>query len=313
MFDPADLRRDLACCVTGGNKGYEKLIPFTPGSQANGGGITCNKFDENRQSTVWTKNQRRSGINAPYMRMSEVYLGLAEAAEGTGDDATARKYLKIIRDRAFGGDGKVEAFIQKEGSLKKAIIDERGFEFAGEGDRRWTLIRSGLIGETIRDFKALTRKMLDGLKNNGYYEFENGNVISNTIFTKMVDGKAIYGKRLMKACPAGKEDDPVLYPAWRGVNNDWESYGLDYKGNTNTNLAIKGLFKRISDNEKAALIADGYAEVAWGSVLVDNDDEYYKYLFFEYDFEKAPIYLFPFSPNTISTGGFTNGYGFKNE
>lgn len=313
VFDPADLRRDLACCVTGGNKGYEKLIPFTPGSQANGGGITCNKFDENRQSTVWTKNQRRSGINAPYMRMSEVYLGLAEAAEGTGDDATARKYLKIIRDRAFGGDGKVEAFIQKEGSLKKAIIDERGFEFAGEGDRRWTLIRSGLIGETIRDFKALTRKMLDGLKNNGYYEFENGNVISNTIFTKMVDGKAIYGKRLMKACPAGKEDDPVLYPAWRGVNNDWESYGLDYKGNTNTNLAIKGLFKRISDNEKAALIADGYAEVAWGSVLVDNDDEYYKYLFFEYDFEKAPIYLFPFSPNTISTGGFTNGYGFKNE
>ena len=313
VFDPADLRRDLACCVTGGNKGYEKLIPFTPGSQANGGGITCNKFDENRQSTVWTKNQRRSGINAPYMRMSEVYLGLAEAAEGTGDDATARKYLKIIRDRAFGGDGKVEAFIQKEGSLKKAIIDERGFEFAGEGDRRWTLIRSGLIGETIRDFKALTRKMLDGLKNNGYYEFENGNVISNTIFTKMVDGKAIYGKRLMKACPAGKEDDPVLYPAWRGVNNDWESYGLDYKGNTNTNLAIKGLFKRISDNEKAALIADGYAEVAWGSVLVDNDDEYYKYLVFEYDFEKAPIYLFPFSPNTISTGGFTNGYGFKNE
>ena len=313
VFDPADLRRDLACCVTGGNKGYEKLIPFTPGSQANGGGITCNKFDENRQSTVWTKNQRRSGINAPYMRMSEVYLGLAEAAEGTGDDATARKYMKIIRDRAFGGDGKVEAFIQKEGSLKKAIIDERGFEFAGEGDRRWTLIRSGLIGETIRDFKALTRKMLDGLKNNGYYEFENGNVISNTIFTKMVDGKAIYGKRLMKACPAGKEDDPVLYPAWRGVNNDWESYGLDYKGNTNTNLAIKGLFKRISDNEKAALIADGYAEVAWGSVLVDNDDEYYKYLFFEYDFEKAPIYLFPFSPNTISTGGFTNGYGFKNE
>ncbi len=72
MFDPKDTRRDLSCAVTGsdGKAGTEKLIPFTPGSQANGGGIACNKFDENRQTTTWTKNQRRSGINAPYMLMS---------------------------------------------------------------------------------------------------------------------------------------------------------------------------------------------------------------------------------------------------
>ena len=107
-------------------------------------------------------------------------------------------------------------------------------------------------------------------------------------------------------------DDPVLYPGWRGVNNDWSNYGLDYKGNSKTNLAIQGLFKKLSDEEIAALEADGYTKTAWGSVLVDNDDEYYKYLFFEYDYDKAPIYLFPFSPNTMSTGGFTNGYGFKN-
>ena len=82
IFDPKDLRRDLSCAVTGGNKGFEKLLPFAPGSQANGGGIACNKFDENRQTKVWTRNQRRSGINAPYMRISEIYLGLAEAAAG---------------------------------------------------------------------------------------------------------------------------------------------------------------------------------------------------------------------------------------
>jgi len=312
VFDPADLRRDLAGCVTGGNNGYEKLIPFTPGSQANGGGITCNKFDENRQSTVWTKNQRRSGINAPYMRMAEVYLGLAEAAAALGDDATGKQYLKIIRDRAFGGNGNVDLFIQKEGSLLKAIIDERGFEFAGEGDRRWTLIRTGYLPETIRDFKQLTTKMFDGLAANGYYTFDNGNTISLYIWTKMVDAKAEYGKRLTEATPAGKEDDPVLAPAWRGVNNDWESYGLDYKGNYKTNLAIKGLFKPVTDEEAAALEADGYQKVAWGQTLLDNRDEYDKYLFYQYDFQKAPIYLFPFSPNTMSTGGFTNGYGFVN-
>jgi hypothetical protein len=96
------------------------------------------------------------------------------------------------------------------------------------------------------------------------------------------------------------------------VNNDWESYGLDYKGNYKTNLAIKGLFKPVTDEEAAALEADGYQKVAWGQTLLDNRDEYDKYLFYQYDFQKAPIYLFPFSPNTMSTGGFTNGYGFVN-
>ena len=314
MFDPNDTRRDLSCTVTGsdGKAGTEKLIPFTPGSQANGGGIACNKFDENRQNTTWTKNQRRSGINAPYMRMAEVYLGLAEAAAGLGDDATAKQYLKAIHDRAFGSNSNVEAYIASKGSLTEAIIDERGFEFAGEGDRRWTLIRSGFIAEKIKAVKELTRKMLDGLKNDGYYTFENGNTISAYIWTKMVDAKADYGKRLTEQTPAGSEHDPVLAPGWRGVNNDWTNYGLDYKGNTKTNLAIQGLFTRLSADEAAALEADGYAKTPWGSVLVEQDDEYYKYLFYEYDYNKAPIYLFPFSPNTMSTGGFTNGYGFKN-
>ena len=312
VFDPKDLRRDLSCAVTGGNKGFEKLLSFAPGSQANGGGIACNKFDENRQSTVWTKNQRRSGINAPYMRLSEVYLGLAEAAAALGDETTAKQNLKLIRDRAFGGDGNVDAFIAKEGSLLKAIIDERGFEFAGEGDRRWTLIRSGFLHEKIKEIKDLTKDMLDGLKANGYYTFANGNTISANIYTKMVDAKALLGYRLTEQTPAGKEDDPILSPGWRGVNNDWTAYGLDYKGNTNTNLAIKGLFTKLTDAEVEALKADGYTETAWGSTLVSNYDEYYTYLFYNFDYNKAPIYLFPFTPNTMATGGFTNGYGFVN-
>jgi hypothetical protein len=312
-FDPKDLRRDLSCAVTGGNKGFEKLLPFAPGSQANGGGIACNKFDENRQTTVWTKNQRRSGINAPYMRISEIYLGLAEAAAALGDEVTAKQNLKVIRDRAFGGNGNVDAFIQSEGSLLKAVIDERGFEFAGEGDRRWTLIRTGLLHEKIKEIKDLTKEMLDGLKANGSYTFANGNTISANIYTKMVDAKAVYGYRLIEQTPAGKENDPVLYPGWRGVNNDWSAYGLDYKGKTETNLAIKGLFSKLTDAEVADLKADGYSEVKWGSVLVDNYDEYYTYLFYQFDYNKAPIYLFPFTPNTMATGGFTNGYGFTNE
>ena len=314
VFDPADLRRDVSCTVTGSDgKGYEVLIPFTNGSTVKGGGISCNKFDENRQKTTWTKNQRRSGVNAPYMRMSEIYLGLAEASAATGDETTAKQYLKAIRDRAFGGNGNVDAFIQKEGSLLKAVIDERGFEFAGEGDRRWTLIRTGLLPEKVKFIKELTKKMIDGLKADGSYTFDNGNVISSQVYYKMVDAKAQYGYRLTAQTPAGKENDPVLFPGWRGQNDDWEAYGAAYGDNTNTNVAIRGLFDKLSSEEIAALEADGYKAMDWGKALVDLEDQYYTYLFYQYDYQKAPIYLFPFSPNTMATGGFTNGYGFVNE
>lgn len=324
-FDPKDLRRDVSCTVTGSTgKGIEALIPFTPGSKQSAGGISCNKFDENRQPTVWTQAQRRSGINAPYMRLSEMYLGYAEACAATGDNAEAKTYLTKVRNRAFrtADEANVEGFINKEGSLLKAIIDERGFEFAGEGDRRFTLIRTGLLPEKIKEIKDLTRKMLDGLKTNGSYTFENGNTISAYIYTKSVDaagmkdanGNTVYGYRLTTQCPEGKENDPVLYPSWRGQKDNWDELGLDYGTKTpKTNLAIKGLFAPVSDEEAEELTKDGYKKVNWGKTLVDNDDEYYKYLFYDYDYVSAPIYLWPFTPNIIATGGFVNGYGFSNK
>ena len=324
-FDPKDLRRDVSCTVTGSTgKGTEALIPFTPGSKQTAGGISCNKFDENRQNSVWTQAQRRSGINAPYMRLSEMYLGYAEACAATGENAEAKTYLAKVRNRAFltADEANVEGFISKEGSLLKAIIDERGFEFAGEGDRRFTLIRTGLLPEKIKEIKDLTRKMLDGLKTNGSYTFENGNTISAYIYTKSVDaagmkdanGNTIYGYRLTTQCPEGKENDPVLYPSWRGQKDNWDELGLDYGTKApKTNLAIKGLFAPVSDEEAEELTKDGYKKVNWGKTLVDNDDEYYKYLFYDYDYVSAPIYLWPFTPNIIATGGFVNGYGFSNK
>ena len=319
VFDPNDMRRDVSCTVTGakGADGTEIILPFKPGSQGKGGGIAFNKWDECRQEVVWTANQRKSGINGPYMRMSEIYLGYAEACAALGDNGNARTYLDIIRNRAFGSSAaaKTEAFIAQEGSLLKAIIQERGFEFAGEGDRRWTLIRTGMLPEKIKYIKELTHKMMEGLKNNGYYTFDNGNTISNYIWTKNVDGSAKEwgGARLTEECPADKRDNAVMYPGWRGVNNDWSKYGLKLADNYAPNLAIKGLFEKLSDSDIAALEADGYVKTSWGTDLVSNADEYDKYLFYDYDYVKAPIYLWPFTPNVLANGGFTNGYGFKQE
>ncbi len=315
MFDPNDMRRDVSVTMTGsvGAKGVEQLLIFTPGAQAKGGGLSLNKWDENRQKTVWIAKQRQSGINGPYMRMSEIYLSYAEVCAALGDEATAVQYLKTIRERSFpAGKANTDEFIKKCGSLLEAVIEERGFEFAGEGDRRFTLIRSGLLGDRIKRIKELTKKMMDGLASDGYYKFENGNVISSYIWTKSVDAKAMYGYRL--TAQSTDDTNPVLFPGWRGQNDSWESYGLSY--NTDkplTNLAIKGIFSPVSSEEASKLAAEGYSKVKWGSDLLNNKTEYYDNLFKGFDegnYDKAPIYLIPLPPNTIGTG-YTNGYGFK--
>lgn len=322
MFDPKDKRRDVSVCCTGSNgKGVEKLIPFTPNSKAEGGGLTFNKWDENRMASPYVLARRKSGINGPYMRMAEIYLNYAEACVVTGDEGTARIYLALVRERAFpSGEAHTDQFISDCGSVFKAVIQERGFEFAAEGDRRWTLIRSGLMPEAIQNIKEMTAAMISGLETNGYYTFSNGNTISNYVYTKLVDAKETYGYRLTTECPEGSEDDPVLYPGWRGQNDDWEAIaktsGLDFTyEDTKTNLAIKGLFEYIDPNgsEAQALIADGYEKVDYGIQLVENADEYYKYLFYDYDYTSAPIYLWPYTPNIIATGGLSNGYGFAQE
>jgi hypothetical protein len=353
MFSPNDKRRDVSATITGSTgKGFETLIPFVPNSKSSGGGISCNKWDENRMATPYVAKQRNSGINGPFMRMSEIYLGYAEACaivDGEGS-ADARTYLDKIRNRAFGSAtaANTSAFITSCGSLFKAVIQERGFEFAGEGDRRWTLIRTGLLPDAVKNIKDMTAAMIDGLKANGSYTFANGNTISYFVWTKAVDAKADYGYRLTTQCPAGKENDAVLFPGWRGQNDAWESFGCTY-ANTKTNLAIRGVFDnyvpssvtvtitnakkektvttmtdvtnlslselidetlKTSGNTIVITDQDGYTLNNWGKDIVKNADEYNKYLFYDYDYSKAPIYLWPFTPNILSTGGFTNGYGF---
>ncbi|MBE6208368.1 MAG: RagB/SusD family nutrient uptake outer membrane protein [Rikenellaceae bacterium] len=318
MFDPNDMRRDVSIAVTGSKgDGSEKLLPMAPGSQSNGGGLSLNKWDENRQDMPYSA-QRKSGINAPYMRMAEVYLGYAEACAVTGDEATAKQYLKIVRERSFpAGKANTDAFIASRASLVEAIIDERGFEYAGEGDRRYTLIRSGFIGEKIKAVKELTKAMIEGLKANGYYEFENGNVISDYVYTKLVDGNAVLGYRLTAQASETQLADPakkeLVYPSWRGQHDNWESVcaagGFTYTGATKTNLAIQGLFEKV---DGAALEAAGYTKEEWGKALVANEEDYYNKFFNGYDFETAPVYTWPFTPNVVATGGFLNGYGFMN-
>jgi len=344
IFDPRDIRRDVSCVVTGSylkaananeftqksgdkykdyiredlsiegydGKGccYEVLLGFAMKTSGDGAGIACGKFDENRQVSPYITKQRMSGINHPYMRISEVFLGLAEAAlmKTNPDQSTAVKYYNMTHERA--------GLPAANGVTLEQIIDERGFEYAGEGDRRWTLIRTGFIGSKVKAVKELTKKMIDGLKTNGYYTFDNGNTISNYIYYKGVNPIAMgLGSRMTGVTPeamrvAGYEPqtdfEAVQFPGWRG-QHDWAEY-TEYKDGKwpNSNIAIKGLFTNITETP------EGYYKKAWGKMLVDQEEVngfWYEDLFKGWDFKTAPIYLVPLSENAL-IGGFKNGYGF---
>lgn len=340
-FDNNDMRRDVTITVTGSTgKGVEKLIPFTMGSKSSAGGLCMNKFDENRQPDPYYQKQRNSGINGPYMRLSHLYLLDAEVNAVLNNEGVAKDLLKKVRERAFATPAlaDVDGFIQREGGLYNAIIKERAFEFGGEGDRRNVLIRTGKLPEAIKETKEQLIAMVNGLKANGSYTFDNGNTISNYIWTVSGDLKEKYGYRLTTQCVS--EKDPFLFPGWRGQFDDWGSKGAkesDYKGKSN--LAIKGLFEQYTpnaievtyaaDGTKETMIGKsfkemmdlmgqvgsdgkprvssivekdddlGFALTKWAIDIVNNEAEYTTNVFKDYSYSKAPIYLYPIPSNTI--------------
>ena len=151
-FDPKDLRRDVTTTVTA-NSGAcsEKIITFTPGSRSNGG-LPNNKWDESRMAKPYTTAQRASGINWPIMRMADVVLMLSEVYAELGDEGKAKTELTKVRSRAFLAADRTEKVTNYISSLsgdvlKEAIQQERKLEFAGEGIRRYDLIRTGKLPE----------------------------------------------------------------------------------------------------------------------------------------------------------------------
>jgi len=328
-FDPKDIRRDVTTTVTS-NSGacVEKIIAFTPGSRSNGG-LPSNKWDESRMAKPYTTAQRASGINWPIMRMADVVLMMAEVAAELGDETRAKAELTKVRSRAFlAADQavKVTNYISALSgtALKDAILQERKLEFAGEGLRRYDLIRTGKLPAKIKELRDAEIAMVAGLKAKGYYTFANGNTISNFIWVKALNVSTLsMTKMLTTQCEVLDTDPtyPVRFPSWRGQCDLWTSSGYTNAAG-NRNLAIQGLFRYIdpAGAEATALQAAGYVKTAWASNIVANEAHYTTNIFKGYtDAYYAagvpPRYLFAMSSETISKskGLITNGYGFPQQ
>lgn len=322
-FDNNDLRRDVSVSVTGSTGGgQEEMQSFNRSAWGKGAGPGTNKWDWNRVASPDTQTYGNSAINVSYMRISDIYLMLAEIYAALGEEGNAKSNLAIVHNRAFPGgiDPNFDKYIADCGSVYDAVIKERALEFSGEGVRRFDIIRTGILPQAAVENRRIMTTIIEGIRNNGYYTFENGNQIPAYIWTKYVDARSEYGYRLTTQTPADKKDDPVLFPGWRGQHDDWGSLIPNYASQNMTNIAIKGLFRYIEPGsaEAQALEAEGYQQTPWAIDMLEYEDSYATKLFAgytdaDYAAKNPPIHLLPNTYQVLLNSGITNGYGFKQE
>ena len=309
-FDPADKRRDASVTVTGSKgDGNEKMLSFVPGNKTTGG-ISINKWDDNKMNPPYVTAQRNSGMDWPILRMADVILMLAEAKAELNKSAEAVALVNQIRERAFG-DATHDIGALSGDALKDAVFQERKLELLGEGTIRWDMIRSGKFQERAMAIKQEMAAMVNDLSSQGYHTFPNGNVISNYIWTKMVH---LTNPRTFDP----DINDPALYPGWRGQYDYSTIPAVAGKVvGTNHNVAIQGLFRYIDPNgaEATTLQSDGYAKTNWGIDIVNNFASYQYNILSGLTAVTDPPRLYnPIPSETInkSNGKVTNGYGLPN-
>ena len=166
-YDAQDVRRDITCVP------YEWSKELTNGKS----------HQQLRKISQWCFGKLRyewmkrivtstndDGVNFQYMRLADVYMMAAEAENQLGNTATAWNYLEPVLARALPA-AKVNELKAKycasKDAFQKGIIEQRGFEFAGEQLRKADLVRWGIIDEKMAEAK---QKLTDLANRTGEYE-----------------------------------------------------------------------------------------------------------------------------------------------
>ena len=140
---------------------YPLIVKTT--SNLTGGGWSFGKL-----RWEWMKRRVTSsnddGINWQVMRLADIYMMAAEAANELNDLANAKKYLKPVLDRAYKlnsttlANDKLNAASNKD-KMFELIVEERKLEFAGEALRKVDLMRWGLLSNKMAEAKEKLDKL----------------------------------------------------------------------------------------------------------------------------------------------------------
>lgn len=154
-FDHDDLRRDVTCCAVKYDENLnqellldrDEIAKWAPG-----------KWSKLKMDTpLGSGSYDGTGVNYPWMRFADVLLLYAEALneKHNGPTPEAREALKRVRRRAFASDKwaeKVDQYVDRLTShddFFQAIMNERAWEFGGEGIRKFDLARWNKFGEVV--------------------------------------------------------------------------------------------------------------------------------------------------------------------
>lgn len=166
-FDADDARRDITC------------VPYQWSKEL----INGKSHQELRKISQWCFGKLRyewmkrivtstndDGVNFQYMRLADVYLMAAEAENQLGNPSTAWNYMEPVLARVLPA-AKVNALKAKycasKDAFQQGIIEQRGFEFAGEQLRKADLVRWGIIDNKMAEAK---QKLTDLANRQGAYE-----------------------------------------------------------------------------------------------------------------------------------------------
>lgn len=166
-FDADDARRDITC------------VPYQWSKEL----VDGKSHQELRKISQWCFGKLRyewmkrivtstndDGVNFQYMRLADVYLMAAEAENELGNTSTAWNYMEPVLARVLPAT-KVNALKAKycasKDAFQQGIIEQRGFEFAGEQLRKADLVRWGIIDTKMAEAK---QKLTDLANRQGAYE-----------------------------------------------------------------------------------------------------------------------------------------------
>ncbi|MBF9255059.1 RagB/SusD family nutrient uptake outer membrane protein [Pontibacter sp. 172403-2] len=171
-FDTLDTRQGVTCSLVY----YDKNLLQQP--------VDVTSIAPGKWNRLWLQtppgaaSAKGTGVNWPVMRYSDVLLMLAETENeiSGGPTGEAKEALRQVRQRAFpqsAWPAKVDEYISAVSGKEaffNAIVDERAWEFGGEGLRKYDLIRWGLYGEKVAETRRTLIQMgLDAYNNAGEY------------------------------------------------------------------------------------------------------------------------------------------------
>lgn len=170
FFEESDLRRDVAICTYKYEWDKEKMVHYK--SEQN-----CNRWYPGKWRREWMplgyKDPTMTDVNYCILRYADVVLMAAEAYNELGDTQQAWALLNRVRNRA-GATEITEANYSQllkspkvydldyiddsdgKGRFRTALYWERGFELAFEGQRKYDLIRWGIVKQALSLFGEMT-------------------------------------------------------------------------------------------------------------------------------------------------------------